>query len=218
MTVEPTPVRKTPWLIIALGTLAVLCLCAIVCGVAIFAFLIPIRAETTATEPTPMVVFETATALPATIPAEETPGSTSPAAPDAAPAGTAADIGNDMSLTVLDVTRPADDIVAAGSSFNTTAPEDEEFIQVAVEVTCNADPGTTCTFYPTLMKAVLVDGATRDLQTFIEGVEDWDTAVELEGGASEQGFLLFIVPESETDLVVSYNDIYADQPVYLQLP
>lgn len=204
MTVEPTPVRKTPWLIIVLGALAVLCLCAIMIGVAILAFLTPIRTSTTVTEPTPIVIFETETAL--------------PAVPDAAPAGSAVDIGNDTSLTLLDVTRPADDLVAGGSSFNTTAPEGEEFMQVDVQVTCAGDPGTTCTFYPTVMKAVLSDGSRRDLQTFLEGLDDWDTAVEVEGGATEQGFLLFIVPRSETDLVLSYNDIDADQPVYLQLP
>ena len=91
-------------------------------------------------------------------------------------------------------------------------------MRVDLEVTCNSDPGTPCTFYPTVMKAVLRDGSTRDLQTFIEGVEDWDTSIEIEGGATLNGFLLFIVPKSDDSIVVSYTDIYADQPVYLQLP
>ena len=58
----------------------------------------------------------------------------------------------------------------------------------------------------------------RDLQTFIEGVDDWDTGIEIEGGATQKGFLLFIVPQSERSIVVSYTDLYADQPVYLQRP
>ena len=215
MTVEPTPVKKTPWLFIALGTIGVLCLCAIVICVAVLAYLTPIRASTTVTEPASIVIFETETALPAVV---QTEASANSLATEAAPAGTAVEIGNDMTLTILDVTRPVDDVVANGSVLNTTAPEGEEFIRVDVEVACNRDPGTQCTFYPTVMKAVLSDGSTRDLQTFIEGVEDWDTSIELEGGASAQGFLLFIVPQSDSNLIVSYQDVYAEQPLYLQLP
>ncbi len=218
MTVQPTPARKTPWLLIGLGVFAFLCLCAVVIGVAGFAFFTTTRSVTTiVTEAPPVVVFETESALPTDVPAEETQESTNSVAPDAAPAGTAVDIGNNTTLSVLDVTRPADDMVAEGSFLNTTAPEGEEFIRVDVEVACASDSGS-CTFYPTVMKAVLSDGSTRDLQTFIEGVDDWDTAVEIEGGATEQGFLLFIVPTWERDLVISYQDIYADNPLYFQLP
>lgn len=213
MSVEPGSVRKTPWLIIILGVLAVLCLCAILCVIAIVAYITPLSGSTISSEPTPIVIFETP--LPAEVPTQETANA---AVLDAVPAGTAVEIGNDMTLTILDVTRPTDDLVTGGSSLNTTAPEGEEFIQVDVEVTCSSDPGTQCTFYPTVMKAVLSDGSRRDLQTFIEGVEDWDTAVEIEGGATEQGFLLFIVPKSESTIVVSYNGTSSDQPVYLQLP
>ena len=217
MSVPATPVRNTPWLAIILGALAVFCLCACVIVVAALAYLIPIRGSTSVTAVAPVEVLETATALPTVVQAEETQENPSAVAPDAAPAGTAVDLGNDMTLTVLDVTRPADDIVESGSVLNATPPEGEEFLRVDVEVSCNSDSGTQCTFYPTVMKAVLGDGSTRDLQIFIEGVDDWDTAVEMEGGATEQGFLLFIVPTAEKDVLLSYQDLSAE-PVYLQLP
>ena len=217
MTVPTAPAKKTPWLLIVLGVLVVLCLCAIVIGIAIFAFLTPIRGNIVTEEP-PVVATVQIDPIPTTGTSEGTEESVDTPTVDAAPAGTTVDIGSGMTLTVLDVTRPADDLVANGNSFNTTPPEGEEFLRVDVEVTCNSDSGSTCTFYPTVMKAVLSDGSTRDLQTFLEGVDDWDTTVEIDGGATEQGFLLFIVPKSETELVVSYNDIYADQPVYFQLP
>jgi hypothetical protein len=89
---------------------------------------------------------------------------------------------------------------------------------VQAQVDCANDAGTTCHFFPTVMKIHLSDGSTRDLQTFLEGVDDWDTSVDIDGGATQQGILLFIVPKSETSLVISYQDVYADQPVYLQLP
>jgi hypothetical protein len=218
MTVESSSARKTPWLLIGLGVVGVLCLCAIVIVVAVLAFLNPIRSSTTETQPTPIEIFETEPALSTAVPAEETQASANSILPEAAPVGTSVGIGNNMTLTVLDVTRPADDLVANGSVLNTTPPEGEEFVRVDVEVTCSNDAGSTCSFYPTVMKAVLSDGTTRDLQTFLEGVEDWDTTVEIEGGTTEQGFLLFLVPRSESDLVVSYQDIYADEPLYFQLP
>ena len=109
MTVESSPVRKTPWLLIGLGALGVLCLCVIVLIVAVLAFFIPTRVTSTMTEVPPVVIVETGTPLSTTIPAEETQESTDSPVPEAAPAGTAVDIGNDMTLTVLDVTRPVDD-------------------------------------------------------------------------------------------------------------
>jgi hypothetical protein len=184
---------------------------------AVLVYLTPTRVSTSATEIAPVEVFETANPLPTAVQAEETQETPSASIPEAAPAGTAADIGSDMTLTIENVTRPADNLVADGSVLNTTPPEGEEFIQVDLEVSCNSDSGTPCTFYPTVMKVILSDGSTRDLQIFIEGVDDWDTAVEIESGETEDGFLLFIVPTSETDLVLSYQDLSA-QPVYLQLP
>lgn len=217
MTDQPTPARKTPWLFIILGVLAALCLCVVVIAVAYFSFIVPTSSSTTIVteEPVEVVTVEVATPLPTEVPAQ---GSDDPLFAQAASVGSAVDIGNKMTLTILGITRPADEIVANGNSFNTTAPEGEEFIQVQAQVDCANDAGTTCRFFPTVMKIHLSDGSTRDLQTFLEGVDDWDTSIDIDGGATQQGILLFIVPKSETSLVISYQDVYADQPVYLQLP
>lgn len=215
-TLQPTPAKKTPWLWIAIGGIAVLCLCAIVIGGAGLAYFSISRPGSVTTEE-PVIVEEVTPEItePTTVPEQ---GDDNPLLNNAAPVGTAVEIGDDLTLTILDVTRPADDIVANGNSFNTTAPDGEEFIKVNVAVSCTKEAESPCPFYPTVMKIVLSDGSTRDLQTFIEGVDDWDTTVDVEGGEVQQGFLLFIVPKSETNLVVSYQDIYADQPIYLQLP
>lgn len=221
MSVQPAPEKKFPWLYIAIGAVAVLCLCTVVIGVASFALFFPLSSSNIVTEE-PIVTAEPAVVEatpepmePTTVPGQ---GDENPLFAQAAPVGSAVEIGNNMTLSVLDVTRPADEIVANGSSFNTTAAEGEEFIQVEVQVTCTKEAETPCSFYPTVIKVVLADGSTRDLQTFIEGVDDWDTSIEVEGGETEQGVLLFIVPKSETQLVLRYQDIYAEQPLYLQLP
>ncbi|MFT3890635.1 MAG: hypothetical protein QM730_03300 [Anaerolineales bacterium] len=217
MTDQPTPTKKTPWLFIILGAIAALCLCVVVIGVAYFMFFVPVSSSTTiiTQEPVEVVTVEVATPLPTEVPAQ---GSDNPLTTEAAAVGSAVDIGNKMTLTILGVTRPADEIVANGNSFNTTAPEGEEYIQVQVQVDCANDVGTPCRFFPTVMKIHLSDGSTRDLQTFLEGVDDWDTSIDIDGGTTQKGVLLFIVPKSETELVISYQDVYADQPVLLQLP
>ncbi len=215
MTVQPTPTKKMPWLWIAIGAVAVICLCAVVIGAAGFAFFIPTRSASIVTEEPIQTEATPEITQPTAVPE---PGNDNPLFANAAPAGTAVEIGNNITLTILDVIRPVDDLVSNGSSFNTTAPEGEEFIQVNVSVTCTNDAESPCAFYPTVMKVVLADESTRDLQTFIEGVGDWDTSVEIDGGETQKGFLLFIVPKAETQLVISYQDIYADQPLYLQLP
>lgn len=215
MTDQPVPAKKIPWLFIILGAVAALCLCVVVAAVAYFMFVVPTRSTVITQEPVEVATVEVPATQPAQVPTQE---NANPLAVEAASVGSAVDIGNKMTLTILGITRPADETVANGSSFNTTAAEGEEYIQVEVEVNCANEAGTPCRFYPTVMKVHLSDGSTRDLQTFLEGVDDWDTSVDIDGGTTQQGILMFIVPKSETNLVISYQDVYADQPVYLQLP
>src|SRR5689334_20421515 len=101
MTVPTAPAKKTPWLLIVLGVLVVLCLCAIVIGIAIFAFLIPIRGNIVTEEP-PVVATVQIDPIPTTVTSEETEESVDTPNIDAAPAGTTVDIGSGMTLTVLD--------------------------------------------------------------------------------------------------------------------
>jgi hypothetical protein len=213
---QPVPAKKTPWLFIILGTAAALCLCVVVVAVAYFAFIVPTRSSTAIVTEQPVEV--STVDVPTAQPTEAHQGNDNPLTAEAAPAGSAVDIGNKMTFTILGVTRPADEIVANGNSFNTAAPEGDEFIQVKVQVNCANEAGTPCRFYPTVMKIHLSDGSTRDLQTFLEGVDDWDTSVDIDGESTQEGVLLFIVPKAEADLVISYKDVYADQPVYLQIP
>ncbi len=92
-------------------------------------------------------------------------------------------------------------------------------MMVGVDVICARPIGETCSFTPNLLKVVLSDGSTRDLQTFVQGVDGvWDTTLEIIGGANEQGKLLFILPTSETDIVLRYQDIYTEQAFYFQIP
>lgn len=216
MTVQPAPAKKNPWLIIIVGVIAALCLCVVLVAAAYFMFIVPARSSTVVVTETPAeaATVEVHTAVPTQASA---PGNANPLYEQAAPAGTPVGIGNKMTLTILGVTRPVDEAVAEGSVLNAEAPEGEEFLRVDVQVECANDPGTPCRFYPTVMKVLPSDGSTRDLQTFIEGVDDWDTTLDVEGGSTKQGFLLYIVPKAETELVISYKDMYADAPLYFQL-
>lgn len=214
--------NTSPWLWVGLGLFAFLCLCIVVAGIG-YAYFMPgsSTTQTTIEEPATVVVDEpTATLVPAIVPATEAAqDNTNPHFAEAAPVGIYVNIDETIALAVVAATRPADDIVSNGNSFNTTAPAGEEYLMVNVDVICSRPIGEVCSFTPNILKVILSDGSTRDLQIFIQGVDGlWDTTVEIAGGANEQGKLFFILPASETDIVLRYQDIYTEESLYFQLP
>ena len=210
--------NTSPWLWVGLGLFAFLCLCLISLAVG-YAYFIPsnLSLATLTEEPATVVVNEpAATLVPAT---EAAQVNTNPHFAEAAPVGIYLNLDETIAFAVVAATRPADEIVSTGDSFNTTAPAGEEYLMLNVDVICALPIGETCSFTPNILKVVLSDGSTRDLQTFIQGVDGlWDTTVEITGGANEQGKLFFILPASETDIVLRYQDIYTEQSFYFQLP
>jgi hypothetical protein len=210
--------NTSPWLWVGLGLAVFLCLCIVVLGIG-YAYFIPSNSTTEAIieEPATVVVAEpTLTLVPAT---GADQGNSNPHFAEAAPVGIYVNLDETLAFAVVAATRPADDIVSNGNSFNTTAPAGEEYLMVNADVICSRPIGEACSFTPNVLKVVLSDGSTRDLQIFIQGVEGlWDTTVEITGGANEQGKLFFILPASETDIVLRYQDIYTEQSFYFQLP
>lgn len=213
--------NTSPWLWVGLGLFALLCLCIAVLGIS-YAYFVPTNStitETTIEEPATVVVDEPAATLVPATEAEQSNTNTNPHFAEAAPVGIYVNLDETIAFAVVDATRPADDIVSNGDSFNTAAPAGEEYLMVNVDVICARPIGEVCSFTPNILKVVLSDGSTRDLQIFIQGVDGlWDTTVEITGGANEQGKLFFILPASETDIVLSYQDIYTEQSFYFQLP
>ena len=123
---------------------------------------------------------------------------------------------NDMTMQVLNLTRPADDIIAAGNMFNSEADEGNEYIIVSLSVTCDKGTDDTCSF------SVLSDftltgssGSVRDAEWMISGVDSLFEETEFYGGATVEGGLAFQVDQEETDLILIYEPLFATSKAYL---
>jgi hypothetical protein len=170
------------------------------------------------------------------------PGETQPAAPPAAtaterpaPTPTTAPLGssrsnpapvgaevtiNDMTMKIIEVTRPADDIVAAGNMFNATPEPGNEYIMVTISVVCNKSSDVTCQLNSYLdFKLTGSSGSVRDPEIIVgvagllgDPLED----TEFFGGATVTGGTsIFEVAQDETDLILIYEPLFGTSKAYL---
>jgi hypothetical protein len=135
-----------------------------------------------------------------------------------APSGSEVTIG-DLTLSVEDATRPANDVVAEGNPFNPTPEPGNEFIRVTISATCEKAEDETCSVGPAWNLALIGSaGVTHDPMWAVSGVEGQLQQSEFYGGATVSGSLFFEVGEDETDLVLRYETILGTNQAFLALP
>jgi hypothetical protein len=176
------------------------------------------------------------TPTPTSAPAQNTdalqsPGSTAAPAPTIAPTqaplgqtrdqphpvSARVDIGGDRELSIVSITRPANDIVESGNMFNATPEPDEEYIIVRLRVVCNKSTNETCSFTTYELKTVGSDGTVRD-QAFAAGIpEEMEQGNEFFGGASIEGNLVFLVSQGDGSTVLFYDPLIFGDPIYIAL-
>ena len=118
------------------------------------------------------------------------------------PSGSAADIGSNMTLSVLSVVRPADKQVKQYNMFNDTPAPAQEYIQVMIRVQCTSSSTDTCNFSTYSIKAVGSDGQVHDGNDFIAGVPNELQSGEFFGGSSIKGNVVFLVPKGDPTVVL----------------
>ena len=137
-----------------------------------------------------------------------------------APAGSEVII-SDITIKVGEVTRPADDIVAAGNMFNSAPEPGNEYIMVTVSVVCNKSSDATCQLSCLDFKLTGSSGSIHDAETMMDGVAGLLPDLnhrEFFGGSTTTGGMIFEVVQGETDLVLIYKpwlDILDVSEVYL---
>jgi hypothetical protein len=140
---------------------------------------------------------------PATEPPANTQGTTRD---NPYPLGAPVDLGSDMTLTVVNVTRPADQAVASGNMFNPTPEAGLEYAEVAVQIKCNKASSEKCSPILTQLKAVGADGQVHDNEFMMAGVPGLlDMTTEFFGGATIKGNVLFLLPKGD-DTVVLFSE------------
>jgi hypothetical protein len=122
-----------------------------------------------------------------------------------------------MTIVVTDVTRPANDIVAASSDFALPPSPGKEYILVELEITCEGSYDERCLFEVYNLKIVGDTGVISYFDWGVAEIEGLLDDAEFFGEAVLSGTALFTIDRDETGLILLY-DSYYDHPLFLALP
>jgi hypothetical protein len=132
-----------------------------------------------------------------------------------APRGVYLDIGDDMEMAVLNVVRPANDLVQQANQFNETPEPGREYIQVEIGYACKKSSDVTCLFSGPSLSLVGRDGNILN-RSFV-GIEgELSIADELFGGARKTAQVVYIVMSDDSELVLYYESLFG-KAVYFSL-
>jgi len=156
----------------------------------------------------------TPTTAPTTVPTQEL-GKTRD---NPLPLNSFVDIGGGMEIKITDVQRPVNDIVAQGNMFNDTpVPNVQEYMLVKLHVDCTKPTNDKCNFSSLEFKTVGADGQVHD-QSFVSGVPyTFEPFAEFFGGASLDGYLVFLVNQGDTSVVLFHDPLIFGDPIYISL-
>lgn len=133
------------------------------------------------------------------------------------PVDTVVDIGGDVQISIIFVTRPADEIVSQGNMFNGTPEPNLEYIIVRLHVQCNKAANEKCNFSTYEFKTVGANGRVQD-QAFVAGVpEELELSSEMFGGSFIEGSLVFLATKGDQNTVLFYEPVFLGEPIYIAL-
>ena len=138
---------------------------------------------------------------------------------DPLPGSKGVDIGGDMRLTLLGITRPANDKVVSGNMFNPTPSPDLEYAIVQMRVECSKSQNDKCEFFTSEIKSVGSDGQVHDNEAFVAGVPGLLDKFDYQffGGSKIEGGLLFLFPKNDNQVVLFHEAALFGTPVYIAL-
>jgi hypothetical protein len=125
------------------------------------------------------------------------------------PIGLSVNLGN-MTVTITNVTRPADGIVESGNMFNAEPEANQEYLMIEMQVICNKSSSDKCYFSPYDFKAVGLDGNLRDPEIFIAGVDGMLETGEFFGGGIMEGKIFYLVAQGDDAVVIYYEPLFSD--------
>jgi len=126
----------------------------------------------------------------------------------AIPKNTTVDIGSDMRVTILLVTRPANDIVAQGNMFNDAPVPNQEYLMVKMHVECAKSSNEKCSFNDFEFKTVGADGQVHDRASVAGIPQAFEPFAEFFGGAALDGNIVFLVTQGDSKVVLVRDPVY----------
>ena len=122
-----------------------------------------------------------------------------------------------MEMYIINVLRPANDVVQHAHFFNDTPEPNLEYVMVMIRVTCNKPGNERCLFSTVVFKTVGKDGQVRD-QPYADDIPEFlEAPADFFGGDSVEGNLVFLVPQEDHSAVLYFDPLYIDNPTYIAL-
>jgi len=121
---------------------------------------------------------------------------------------------DDMTFKVVELTRPADDIVAAGNMFYDKPEPGNEYAMVTISVTCNKSSDETCRVSYLDFKLIGSSGIVREPE-IVAGVTGLLKSSKFFGGVTVTGKIIFEIAQDETNLILAYKPFLGVSEAYL---
>ena len=121
-----------------------------------------------------------------------------------------------MSLSITEVVFPANTPVREGSLWNPTPEPTANYIFVGLAATCNLAVESSCRLSGLEFSLVDTAGIGHNPRLLIAGVPGKFEGSEFFGGATKQGYLIFVVDGEPADYVLKYEALFGGE-AYLQL-
>jgi len=123
---------------------------------------------------------------------------------------------DDMSLSIADVVFPADAAVRDGSLWNPTPEPEADYIFVGIAATCDLPSESSCRLSGLEFTLVDAAGMGHNPRLLIAGVPGKFEGSEFFGGATKQGYLIFVVEGEPADYLLKYEALFGGE-AYLAL-
>jgi hypothetical protein len=122
-----------------------------------------------------------------------------------------------MTLLVKEPVIAGDDVVRNGKWFNPTPEPGSRYVLVSIAARCNRGQGQTCNLSALSFKLVDSSGVAHNPSIFLAGVPGQLEAGEFFGGAQKSGYVVFLLPEGDSALVLKYEALFIGGEAYLSL-
>jgi hypothetical protein len=132
-----------------------------------------------------------------------------------APPGAQVQIDN-LSLSITEVVFPADSDVRQGSPWNPTPEPSANYILVGIAATCHLPADSSCRLSGLEFSLIDTAGIGHNPRLLIAGVPGKFEGGEFFGGATKEGYLIFVVDGEPADYVLKYEALFGRE-AYLQL-
>jgi len=115
-----------------------------------------------------------------------------------------------MFISVLNSIRPADDLVQSASASNPAPGQERQYLLVEVALLCDLSSDSTCSLSPSDdFQLVGSSGVLIEPARLTQAPDRTLKETEFFGGSTISGYVPFVIPNAETDLILVFSPVSA---------